>query len=355
MALLDGITIVDFTRYFPGPYATLRLSDWGAKVIKVEAHDGEPGRFINEYQGVEGSVFRSVNRGKQGLFANLKNAAERERVEEIIKSADAVIEGFRPGVMKRLGLDYERVAQLKPDIVYCSLTGYGQTGSYESLSGHDLNYMALSGVLDQLKDTQGVPVKPMIALADLIGGIAASEAILAGLVHRSVTGEGTYCDVSLAESAFCLMGLHATTASLGGGLYGAMDPSIAYAIYETRDGRYVTIAAMEDKFWRNFCDKVGRPELYEGKNTLPGDDNPYYVALKELFASRDFAYWKDFAKTADCCFAPVLTIEEAMEETSFAERGLVERRWDAAYVATHYLDGAPFLEGDEPYPALDRE
>lgn len=352
MQLLEGLKVVDFTRYFPGPYATLRLSDWGAEVVKVESCEGEPGRFLNTHEGREGSVFRSVNRGKKGVLANLKDDADRSRVLEIVEGADVLVEGFRPGVMARLGLDYEAVKRVNPSIVYCSLTGYGQTGPYVELSGHDLNYMALSGCLDQLLDAEGRPVKPLIAFADLVGDIAASEAMLAGLVRRGLTGEGCYLDVSLTEAAFSLMGLHATHASLGGGVHGQMDPSIAYGVYETSDGRYVTIAAMEDKFWRNFCEAVGRPDLVDGKNTLPSEDNRYYRELRDIFASKDFAWWRGFFEQADCCFAPVLTAEEALDVGSFQERGLVGEKWGARYVATHYLDGEPFLEGDEPFPSL---
>lgn len=352
MKLLEGIKVVDFTRYYPGPYATLRLADWGARIVKVESHDGEPGRFLNTYDGAEGSVFRSVNRGKCGIFADLKNEEDKASIIELISDADVVIEGFRPGVMGRLGLDYESVRQVKADIVYCSLTGYGQTGPFVSLSGHDLNYMALSGCLDQLCDKDGRPVKPMIALADLIGGVAASEAVLAGLVHRGTTGRGCYLDVSLTEAVFGLMGLHATHAALGGGLHGQMDPSIAYAIYETQDGRYVTIAAMEDKFWENFCEAVERPDLIEGKNTLPEDENHYYREVCDVFASRDFRYWQGFFEKVDCCFAPVLNIEEALDVASFRERGLVEKKWGASYIATHYLNNEEFLGGDDPYPRL---
>lgn len=353
MSLLKGVKVIDFTRYFPGPYATLRLADWGAEVIKLESHDGEPGRFLNTYEGAEGSVFRSVNRGKQGAFADLKDAREKERVVRIIEESDVLIEGFRPGVMARLGLDYESVKQVNSGIVYCSLTGYGQTGPFANLSGHDLNYMALSGCLDQLCDETGRPVKPMIALADLVGGVAASEAVLAGLVHRGMTGEGCYLDVSLTEAVLGMMGLHATHASLGGGLHGQMDPSIAYALYQTSDGRFVTLAAMEDKFWRNFCNAIGKPHLFEGKNTLPEESNPYYREVREAIASKDFAYWQEFFERVDCCFAPVLTIEESVDVASFRERGLVGEKWGATYLATHYGCDEAFLKGGEPYPKLD--
>lgn len=352
MKLLEGVKIVDLTRYFPGPFATLRLSDWGAEVVKVEAPEGEPGRCINRYEDAEGSVFRSVNRGKRGIFANLKDEVDRRVVLDEIASADALIEGFRPGVAARLGLGYDAVLAVKPDIVYCSLTGYGQSGPYANLSGHDLNYMALSGCLDQLLDGDGRPIKPAIAFADLIGGIAASEALLAGIVRRDKTGEPCYIDVSLTEAVLSIMGLHATHWSLGQGLHGQMDGTISYAIYETSDGRHVTLAAMEDKFWKNFCDGVGAPDLYEGKNTIPGADNPYYVRICAIFREHDFDHWMRFFKENDCCFAPVLNIGEALEVESFRERGLVEQNWGATYIATHYFDGDGFLTGDEPYPPL---
>ena len=356
MNLLTGLKILDFTRYFPGPYATLRLSDWGAEVLKVESLEGEPGRRLNVFNDEEGSVFRSDNRGKRAVHVDLKDPEMLEEVFALVARADVVIEGFRPGVMDRLGLGYEAVRAIKSDIVYCSLSGYGATGPNAGLSGHDINYMALSGCLDQLLDDKGKPVKPQIAFADLVGGICASEAVLAGLVKRGATGQGCYLDISLTESILGMMGLHAVHSSLGYGTHGEMDESISYAVYETADGRYVSLGAMENKFWANFCEAVGRPDLLPAKNEPAKLGNRAYQEMCCIFSTYDFAYWRHFFTQVDCCFAPVLNIEEVLDEPGFKTRGMIGERWGAKYIATHYDIGESFLQEADPFPPLqDRD
>lgn len=354
MQLLKGIKIIDFTRYFPGPYAALRLLDWGAQVVKIESPEGDPARALYPYHGAEGPVFRSVNRGKSAICANLKDDEGKRRVWEEIKDADIILEGFRPGVMARLGFSYEDAKAVNPGIVYCSLSGYGQTGPLSTISGHDINYMALSGCLDQLIDSAGRPIKPWIAIADLVGGLAASEAMLAGLAHRALTGEGCYCDISLAESALSLLGLQMTNYSLTGETRGCMDTSISYGVYETKDGRFVTIGAMEDKFWTAFCNAAGCPDLIPEKDSPADIENPAFRRMCEVIKAKDFAYWLNFFKENDCCFAPVLSMAEVSEFEGFWQRGIFQEKWGATYVGTHYLNGDPFLCSQEPYPALER-
>lgn len=350
MDLLHGLTVLDFTRYYPGPFATLRLQDWGARVIKIESIEGDPGRELLSYEGAEGSVFRSVNRGKESLFIDLKNPEEKMLVDELITECDILIEGFRPGVAKRLGLGFEDAQQMNSDIVYCSLSGYGQNGLLMNHSGHDLNYVAISGLLDQFVDSKGKPIKPNIALADLIGGMAASEAMLAGLAYRNQTGMACYLDVSIVEATLSFLGLHSVHASLNGGSREVIDNSISYNIYETADKRYVTIAAMEDKFWDNFCTAVQRPDLLYRKNSPACDDNEYYLEMKKIFKSEDFEYWMKFFEEADCCFAPVLAVSEATSLEHFINRGVVREKWNNTYISNHYAANKDFLNHDSPFP-----
>lgn len=352
MDILKGITILDFTRYFPGSFTTQRLCDWGAKVIKIESPSGDPARLQLQVDGKEGAVFRAVNRNKSSLMVNLKEEEGKKIVQDLVKEADVIFEGFRPGVMQKLGFGYEDVLKINDKIVYVSLSGYGATGPYVTLSGHDINYASISGFLDQFRDESGRPVKPTIAIADLAGTMAASEAILAGLVKRAIHNEPSYFDVSITEAIFSFMTLHATQFSLTGELNGCTDPSISYHLYETKDGRFVSLGAMEPKFWANFCNAVGHPELIEKQLTIAEPSNPAYELMCKIVAEKDFAYWCQFFEENDCCFAPVLNIEEALKVKSFVERGFVQEGWGATYLASHFMNGEKLCQGDEPYPEL---
>lgn len=353
--MLSGVKIIDFTRYFPGPFTTLRLLDWGAEVIKIEDPSGDPARIMDTTDGKEGCIFRCNSRGKKSKIFDLKNELDREKVLELIRGADVVIESFRPGVPKRLGIDYETLKQINESLVYCSLSGYGQNTSISSLAGHDLNYMAYSGVLDQLTDAANRPIKPNIALADLVGGIVASEAILAGLVQRARTGAGCYLDVSLTESVMSLMGLHVAHHSVTGEEHGINDHGIAYSIYETKDGRYVTIGAIEEKFWQNFCRAMDREDLLPGHRTKAEPNNPHYIEMVTLFKSRTFSEWTEFAAKIDCCMAPVLKTSELVSQQFVQERSFIEHKWGMNYVATRYMAGKPFLTSTSPYPKLGED
>lgn len=206
--MLEGIRILDLTRYFPGPFASLRLQERGAEVIKVEDPNGDPARVMDRLDGEEGVIFRSMSRGKPCVCVNLKDPAEREKFYALVSTADALIESFRPGVTAKLGIDYPTLSKLNPRLVYVSVTGYGQTGTYRALAGHDLNYLAMSGVMDQLLDDGGKPIKPQIALADLVTGVTVSEAVAMGLVKSSRSGQGAYIDLSMTDAMLSFMGLH---------------------------------------------------------------------------------------------------------------------------------------------------
>lgn len=201
--MLDGIRIVDFTNYIPGPFATLRLAELGAEVIKIEAPEGDPARNTGN-----GYVFKAHNRGKKSLVINLKQPEGKMLTLDLLARADVVVESFRPGVMEKLGLGYKAVKKINRGIVYCSVTGYGKNGEMSKLGSHDLNYMSLSGALAQMKDSTGRPVHPSHTFSDYIGGMAASERILAALVARGKTGEGSYHCISLADSMASLMAYH---------------------------------------------------------------------------------------------------------------------------------------------------
>ncbi|MBM4763691.1 CaiB/BaiF CoA-transferase family protein [Bacillus sp. B15-48] len=341
--MLDGIKVIDFTQYLPGPYATLRLADKGAEVIKVESPTGDPSRFPPEKDQRDKYSFRAQNRDKKSIRIDLKEPENQLKIRRLIKEADVVIEGFRPGVSARLGIDYETIVQEKREIIYCSITGYGQSGEMSHLGSHDLNYMALSGVLSQFKDKEGMPIHPSITLADLVGGIAASESIAAALYHREKTGKGSYIDLSLADAVLSLMTNHVLIASATGyqqGISKLNKAVICYHLYETKDRRFVSLCALEEKFWENLCQAVKRPDWIPARNTAPTEDNLIYQEVKNLFLNHTLAEWTEFAQKVDCCMAPVLEADEVSSHRYYQERQLIEEKWGQHYVSTMYKSEA---------------
>lgn len=329
---LNSVRVVDFTMLLPGPYASLRLADLGAEVVKVEPPGGDPARHTKQAVSGQGVVFVANNRNKRSVEIDLKSREGQAEALQLVRTADVVLEGFRPGVAARLGIGYEAVRQVNPRVIYCSLTGYGQDGPYANLAGHDLNYLAASGMLSLFPDGSGHPVVPRVQLADLIGGVMAAEAVVAALFKRDRTGQGERLDVSMTESVMGLLNTHAVIeketgytqgiAELGGSL-------VCYNLYQTQDGRTVSLGALEPKFWRNFCEAVSRPEWMAFQMASASMDNPVYREMTALFAEHDFRWWAEFAGRVDCCLQPVLSVGEAMNSEYARARGVVA---DAASV-----------------------
>jgi len=319
--MLDGIKIVDFTNYIPGPFATLRLGELGAEVVKIEAPEGDPARNTGE-----GYVFNAHNRGKKSIVINLKQAEGKLLALDLLARADVVVESFRPGVMDKLGLGYEAVKKVNSGIVYCSVTGYGMDGEMSSLGSHDLNYMSLSGALAQMKDDKGRPVHPTHTFSDYIGGMAASERILAALVARGKTSEGSYHCISIADSMASLMANHVLIEKETGypnGVSVLNGTVIGYGLYETKDGRYVSLGALEPKFWHNFCQGVGREDWLSAHYSRPENTNPVYRELVDLIKSKSLSQRADFGMKIDCCLTPVLEAGELAHYPYWREKNFV--------------------------------
>lgn len=320
---LEGVRILDVTYYVPGPYAGMRLADLGADVIKVEPLEGDPSRYMGG-----GYVHRANNRGKRVVHIDLKSAEGRMEMMELVKNTDALIETFRPGVMKKLGLDYDRLKMVKPDLVYCSLSGYGQTGEMASLGSHDLNYMALSGALDQLKDSSGRPIHPTNTFADFTGGLMAAEQVIAALLKKFRTGKGQYLDIALVEVMAEFLGNHDIYYTEGISENGVPEiggTRVSYAIYETKDGRYVTLGALEAKFWRVFCEFAERPEWLEWGDKPLG--SPEHQQVADFFKSKNWQEWYQVSLQVDACLTPVLKAHERHEHPFFIEKSKVKRSW----------------------------
>ena len=309
MTALAGLRVVDLTRLLPGPFCTMLLGDLGADVIKVEEPgSGDPARHMDN-----GSLFALVNRNKRSLTLDLKQPAGRELLLRLVDSADVLVEGFRPGVMERLTLDYPVLRERNPRLVYASLSGYGQSGPYRDRPGHDLNYVALAGLLGFNVDHDGTPVIPSVQTADLGGAVLAAVAILAAIVSRSTSGVGQSVDVSLFASAVAFLPALIAASLTRGHSLAPGEPMLSgglpqYGVYATADGRYVTLGALEPKFLLNFLDHVGRRDL------LRVSAGQLRQALKEIFASRTLQQWVADLDAVETCFAPVNTLEETLRD-----------------------------------------
>lgn len=318
--LLGGIRIIDFSHLIPGSYTSLRLLDLGAEIIKVEPLSGDPTREFGRNENEKGIVFDANNRNKKSIAINLKKEDGQKLAIELIKEADVVIESFRPDVMIRLGLSYDQVKREKEDVIYCSLSGYGQNGTMSKLGSHDLNYLSLSGVLSQLKDKKGKPILPSMTFADIIGGMAASERIIVSLLQRERTGKGEHIDLSLMDSIVSLVNINIFSAERLGeeNVIAQLDGKlISYNIYKTKDHRYVSLAALEPKFWKNFCNAVGREDLIPAHLSEQSKENNAFNEIKALFLSRTIEEWSQFGVEVDCCLTPILNPGELNEHPYF--------------------------------------
>jgi alpha-methylacyl-CoA racemase len=337
--MLQGIKVIDFTQYIPGPFATLRLAELGAEVVKIEAPEGELARNTDTQQGREGLVFLAHNRQKKSVVLDLKKQEDVERAKQIINEADVLIESFRPGVMNRLGLGYEQVKKLNPKLVYCSITGYGNNGPLSHMGSHDLNYLSLSGVLSQWKSENGKPVHPTHTIADYIGGLTASERILAALIYRTNSAEGSYHCISITDAMTSLMGTHLLYEQMTGQRNGipVLDGStVSYSLYETKDHRYISLGCIEEKFWKNFCFAVEREDWLEGHYSKKVEQNPIYQEMKALFKSKTLKEWSDFGQQVDCCLAPVLEVNEIIHHPYFKHnRQIFDAEWGDIQVRMH--------------------
>ncbi len=328
---LSGIRVLDLSRLLPGAYATQMLADFGADVIKVEEPgSGDYGRFMPP-QGAGGMslYFIAINRNKRSMTLNLKSAEGRAIFQRMVRQADVVLESFRPGVMERLGLGYEQLKEINPGLVYCAISGYGQDGPYRLRAGHDLNYAGYAGLLHYNRGRYGEPAMPPTQLGDLAGGsFMAVIGILTALVERAQSGTGRMVDVSMTEGVMSLLPLAATAYLNSGeapipgrsGLDGGLP---CYNIYETQDGKHVTLAALEYKFWHTFCTHIGHLELLPFHVPVgPGEREQAIDMLRAIFKTRTRDEWVAELAEIDTCFGPVYTLEEALNDPQAQARGV---------------------------------
>lgn len=332
---LEGVRVLDLSRLLPGPYATQLLCDLGADVIKIE--DTGAGDYAREMPPIAergvGAIFEAVNRGKRSAAIDLKSDGGLEAFYALVEDADVVFEGFRPGVVDRLGIDYGTLREYTDDLVYCSLSGYGQTGPYADRVGHDINYVGLAGLLDMTReDETSTPRVPGYQIADLGGGLFAAFAIVSGLLSRELGNGGTYVEVSMTDVVASFAQSIAVPALSGDDPRPGTTPLTGaypcYDVYETADGRYVTLGALEPTFWEQFCHEVDRPELIDAHMS---EDRAERRALREtleaLFATRSREEWIE-TLSPESMTAPVLTPAEAFDHPQLVDR-VVRRPADA--------------------------
>lgn len=336
---LAGLRVLDLSRLYPGPYATLVLADLGAEVVKVE----EPGsgdylRWMGDLAGTQSGFFHALNRNKRSLTLDLKAPGGAEVLLRLARRADVVVESFRPGVMDRLGIGWEALRAANPRLVLCSISGYGQEGPYRAEAGHDLDYLAIAGVLALNGPAEG-PVPMGVQAADVAGGSwPAVAGILAALLRRGATGEGAHLDISMTDGGVALLAMQLGAAQargvplrragelLNGG-------TACYRTYRTADGRFVALGALEPHFFARFCQAAGRPELAERQ--FEADGRGPVAELEALFAARSRDDWARLGHEADCCLAPVLEGDEPRQDPQLRARGVffdVDTPWEGRAV-----------------------
>lgn len=331
MAALDGVHVLDLSMLLPGPLCTQILRDLGARITKIEPP--APGDYMAFWPPLVGDVaaaYFAVNRGKEITSLNLKDDADRQRFFELAQSADVVLEGFRPGVIDKLGIGFDVLSRLNPRLVVCSISGYGQTGPYRLRGGHDLNYQALAGVLSISGCGKESPNPPLQVADTAAGSYAAAMLIVAALFERTRTGRGRYLDVSMSEQLLPLMtSLYAASQAelrdpLGDGeLLSGGAP--CYRLYRTLDGQTVSIGALEPKFWQALVDAMGLPRLAD-RNHLIGPQAPETAAeLARAFAAKTRDEWSAIFAQIDACAEPVLKFGEVRCHPQWQARSSFER------------------------------
>jgi alpha-methylacyl-CoA racemase len=311
---LSGLRVLDLTRHIPGPYCTLMLADLGADVVKVEAPPlGDPTRLVPPAAGDSSAAYAALNRGKRSILVDFSTEDGVAFVRRLAMDSDVLVEGFRPGVLSRRGLGPETLMELNPQLVYCSLSGWGHDGAMASRAGHDVNYAGRGGLLDLCRDQDGAVVVPGAQVADMTGGLLAATAILAALVERQRTGRGRRLDVSLLSAIVALCAVPATRMLAGAPRRQELGGDFAcYTVYRCRDGLELSVGALEPKFWENLCTALDLPDLV-ASHWQPGEENARAKArLAAVFATRDRDEWVRDLAALDGCVEPVLTPAEAL-------------------------------------------
>ena len=324
---LDGIRVLDLSARMPGPMCTQILADLGADVIKIESPKAPDffRRFEPQVDG-SGSLFHVCNRNKKGLTLELRHPRGREIFLHLIKNTDVVVEAFRPGTMERMGISYETLTEANPGLIYCTLTAFGQDGPYRLRPAHDLNLLALSGILDLLGVKDGPPIVPPVQMSGLGGALQGVLGILAAILSRQRDGRGQFIDVSLLDGISAFGALEMSRYMAGHPLpkRGSTEGGGGYAcfnVYPTADGRYLSLGCLEPHFWENFCRAVGREALISEQWAAPHRQDEMISEIQSILNTRTLEEWLGLFDPEKICIAPVNTFEEALQDPHICEQG----------------------------------
>lgn len=341
---LEGIRILDLSRLLPGPLATQMLGDMGAEVIKIE-DTSSPDYVRNFPPHIKGQslYYLAVNRSKKSIYLNLKSDKGKEIFFQLIMTADVVIDSFRPGILKKMGIDYEAACKYNSSIIYVAVTGYGQESSYAQKAGHDINYLGYTGILSLNANDNGI-VMPPVQFADVVGGSYATVmAVLAAYIEKQKTGKGQQVDVAMTDVLMPLLAFHmaeylnsgrqntAGSHMLSGGLAN-------YNTYKCKDGKFVALGSLEPKFWNQFCDMIGKPDWKPRIFPMPDMVKALKEDLSALFLNKTRDQWIADAENHDICLTPILDLKEANELAYFSERGIFTEHTHPDYGNYHSIN-----------------
>ena len=331
MGALDGLKILDFTTLLPGPYATLMLADMGAEVLKISSA-GKYDLVLDYGERVKGTDISAcqawLGRNKKTMFLNLKTPEAKEIVRQLIMDYDIVIEQFRPGVMQRLGLGYEDLRRVNPRLIYCSLTGYGQTGPLRDAAGHDINYMSRSGIISHAGRAGSGPSLMNFQIADIaVGSLNSVIGILAAVISRQATGKGQFVDVSMLDGCIPFNSLDGADFLVSGRQPcregQLLNGGSMYDYYETSDGGYMSVGSLEPKFWEAFCRGIGREDLIAG-TVRPENASEVKEEIRAIFRTKTRDEWTAVFSELDACVQPVMDLQEVLlEDPQIRSRGKI--------------------------------
>ena len=319
MRALEGIKFLDLSRLFPGPYCSMILADLGADVLRIEDR-----RFAGEGPGMP-----TVMRNKRHMTLNLKHPQGKDIFYRLAREGDVILEGFRPGVTARLGIDYESIKKINEKMIYCSVTGYGQDGPYRNMVGHDVNYLSFGGVLGLNGEAGGDPVIPPIQVADMAaGGMNAALGIMGALIARQRTGRGQYIDISMLDGIVAMLPFPVSllwglgqNPRRGDTLLSGRYP--CYSVYETREGGFISIGALEPRFWEALCRKLGREDFIPSQYDEGEKKEEIFSFLRATFKTKTREEWMEELKDVDVCLGKVLSLEETLGDPQVVSRRMV--------------------------------
>jgi CoA:oxalate CoA-transferase len=360
MGKLSGIRVLDLSQFLPGPMMTMMMADQGAEVLKIEPPAGDPARQQAPFESGQSVWFRNLNRGKRSLTLDLKSADGKARLEALIADADVLVEGFRPGVMARLGFAADDICARHPRLVWCSISAFGQTGALAHHPAHDMAVQALAGFLSVNDGPDGTPVVPGVPSADMAAGLTALSAVLMALLARERTGRGDVIDIAMFDNLMPWCAHIAGDAIMGGAAprsssQRSLGGAALYQVYATADGRHVALGGRELKFARALLEGLERLDLLPFAEADAGAQGPLITFLRETFATRTRDEWVAWFADRDVAFAPVLDFREALDSAHVSERGLLVEAAGAHQIgpAIRFGNEKPEPLGEAPLPGAD--